>query len=90
MSNAECRNFFGSDINELKICISTKGGTEGVCNGDSGGPLVVNESDGNATEIGIVSFGSSLGCESGFPGVFTRVSEYVDWIATNGNITIRP
>ena len=90
MPNSQCRNFFGADINELKICIDTNGGIEGVCNGDSGGPMVVNESDGIPTEIGLVSFGSSLGCESGWPGVFTRVSEYVDWIAANGNVTIRP
>jgi chymotrypsin-like protease len=89
MANTECSNYF-ININDLKICIDTNGGAEGVCNGDSGGPMVIAESDGIYTEIGLVSFGSSFGCESGFPSVFTRVSEYVDWIATNGNVTIRP
>ncbi|KAL1438322.1 hypothetical protein MTO96_048392 [Rhipicephalus appendiculatus] len=49
---------------------------------DSGGPLVTNSTrDGrNFFEtIGIVSFG--VGCGSAaYPGVYTRVSKYVDWI----------
>lgn len=42
---------------------------------DSGGPLI---SDGNIL-IGVVSTG--VGCaRPGLPGIYTRVSKYVDWI----------
>lgn len=42
---------------------------------DSGGPLVTN---GNVL-IGVVSTG--VGCaRPGLPGIYTKVSEYVDWI----------
>jgi len=90
MTNAECGNYYGNIINDSKICVDTNGGTEGTCNGDSGGPLVITESDGEVTEVGIVSFGSSAGCESGAPAAFTRVSEYLDWLETNAGVTIRP
>ena len=44
--------------------------------GDSGGPLA--HADGHL--VGITSFGSSRGCETGSPDVFTRVSHFKDWI----------
>ena len=31
-------------------------------------------------QAGIVSFGSSAGCEIGMPAGFTRVEYYLDWI----------
>ena len=45
--------------------------------GDSGGPLTVG-----GKLVGIVSW--SIGCgESEYPGVYTRVSKYIDWIKEN-------
>ncbi|EFX77158.1 trypsin-like protein variant 1 [Daphnia pulex] len=51
----------------------------------SGGPLFLLPLDGNVTEarqIGVVSWGR--GCAiSAFPGVYTQVSYFLDWIAAN-------
>lgn len=50
------------------------------CFGDSGGPLTV-QSNGVTTVIGVVSHGGISGqCDSGEDSVYTRVSEYLDWI----------
>jgi secreted trypsin-like serine protease len=90
ITNSECAQYFGPLITANMVCVDTNGGTESPCNGDSGGPLVITESDGLPTEVGIVSFGSGAGCESGAPGVFARVASYLDWIETNTGVTIRP
>ena len=49
--------------------------------GDSGGPLMLNQ-DGSWTQIGIVSFGNKC-AEPGFPGVYTRITHFLDWINAN-------
>jgi len=50
------------------------------CQGDSGGPLVVVE-NGKYVVVGVVSYGS--GCAHTTPGVYARVTSYLDWIKTN-------
>ncbi|XP_017053007.1 serine protease 7 [Drosophila ficusphila] len=55
------------------------------CDGDSGGPLMRRAYDQAWFQEGVVSFGNRCGLE-GWPGVYTRVSDYMDWIQE----TIRP
>ncbi|XP_016991150.1 serine protease 7 [Drosophila rhopaloa] len=55
------------------------------CDGDSGGPLMRRGFDQAWYQEGVVSFGNRCGLE-GWPGVYTRVSDYMDWILN----TIRP
>lgn len=55
--------------------------------GDSGGPMTTLVK-GVRKQIGIVSFGTSTGCSSGYPSVFTRVTSYLDWIQTYTDVII--
>jgi len=78
----------GPSLTDNMICAGVANGTKTACNGDSGGPLLMRQADGRWLQVGIVSWGrfplgSTQHC--GFPelyGVYTRVSNYYDWIAT--------
>ena len=68
---------------EITVNMLTAGNVNPIrdaCQGDSGGPLVsLNPVDSQLYQVGIVSFGEGCGI-LGFPGVYTRVSQYLDWI----------
>ncbi|XP_053688541.1 collagenase-like [Sabethes cyaneus] len=59
------------------------------CQGDSGAPLTIVDADGTTTLVGVFSFHSVLGCDSGRAAVYTRMSAYLDWIAENSDVVIR-
>ncbi|KAK3919386.1 Transmembrane protease serine 13 [Frankliniella fusca] len=56
---------------------------QGTCFGDSGGPLTLEQA-GRGYVVGVVSFGVT-GCAAlpHFPDVYTRVSQYLQWIHVN-------
>jgi secreted trypsin-like serine protease len=88
-TNAQCREALGEsfgipadnvNVSDVMICAAVSEGGRGSCQGDSGGPLVVNTGSG-PQQVGIVSWG--FGCAAaGYPGVYTRVSEFKEWIDT--------
>ncbi|MDE0181155.1 MAG: trypsin-like serine protease [Caldilineaceae bacterium] len=79
VSEDDCINAMGRMINENLLCAGYSEGGKDACHGDSGSPLVVADGEGGWQLAGIVSFG--IGCaRPEFYGVYTRVSQYHDWI----------
>merc|ERR1711935_833640 len=82
ITNSDCNDVYGI-VGPGVVCVDTAGG-RGSCNGDSGGPLVQQagaKAPGDKwTQVGIVSFGASAGCEVGYPAGYTRTEYYLDWI----------
>ncbi|WP_328604336.1 serine protease [Amycolatopsis sp. NBC_00345] len=67
-----CASSYGTYNPDIMTCAGYPQGGTDACQGDSGGPLMVGD-----TLIGIISFGD--GCaKAGKPGVYTRVSAFVD------------
>ncbi|KAH8367652.1 hypothetical protein KR084_000995 [Drosophila pseudotakahashii] len=62
------------------ICAIDQKQIADACNGDSGGPLIheINVEDGIYTIVGVIS--SGFGCATIIPGLYTRVSSYLDFI----------
>ncbi len=84
ISQATCKAQLGDDaIQAGEICAGTPEGGKDSCYGDSGGPLTVPNADGTGEALaGVVSWGDECGAPNS-AGVYTRVTEYVDWIAQN-------
>ncbi|XP_068226303.1 chymotrypsin-2-like [Palaemon carinicauda] len=74
----DCKSIYEGtvDITDNMICTYTVG--KDACVGDSGGPLLIEAGPDTWVQVGVVSFGA--GCAGDAPGVYTRVSKYVDWI----------
>ncbi|CAG9760557.1 unnamed protein product [Ceutorhynchus assimilis] len=78
-----CKNYYGSLITTRMFCAGYKEGGKDTCLGDSGGPLVAN-----GLLLGITSWGGERCAQSGFPGVFTNVPyfrDYIDFIISSPN-----
>lgn len=82
ISKQRCSNAYHSvgGIPVGQLCAGFMAGGKDSCQGDSGGPFNVN-----GQLVGIVSWG--LGCaEPNYPGVYTDVSYYRQWIKQNSGV----
>jgi len=87
VTNEECAERFSEfknvEIGDSKLCARDKNDKIDACQGDSGGPLVILKRGDDRQYrwylIGVVSFGYRCAVK-GFPGVYSRVSEYDEWI----------
>ncbi|CAB3364849.1 Hypothetical predicted protein [Cloeon dipterum] len=80
LSQQQCRNMKlrPSRITDDMLCAGEV--NKDSCQGDSGGPLIVQNSQTGKYEVhGVVSWGIGCGRE-GYPGIYTRVSRYMDWL----------
>lgn len=82
----QCTQTYGNAGVELgygQICAGGQKGKDS-CRGDSGGPLMAVErypdGTGKWATVGVVSFGPSPCGMQGWPGVYTRVIDFVPWI----------
>ncbi|XP_061394696.1 trypsin-1 [Musca vetustissima] len=79
-SDAECQERHNYETNpQYHICGGVDEGGKGQCSGDSGGPLLYK---GNI-QLGIVSWSRKPCTIAPYPGVYTKVSHYIDWIKKN-------
>jgi hypothetical protein len=87
VSNDDCGRVYQEkrvDIGSGQLCA---GGVQGKdsCTGDSGGPLMstgTSSRDGRTRYFvaGVVSYGPEPCGKKDWPGVYTRVASYTDWI----------
>ncbi|MCG7499192.1 serine protease [Vibrio sp. Of7-15] len=93
-----CETTWGISLpDDLMICAAkpVQHSNTSSCQGDSGGPLVWRDPSNTADIdkgmrlVGVVSFGTSNGCGVGeHPGVYTQVSNYLNWISSKTGITV--
>lgn len=81
ISHLKCVKSFPFILYRRSLVCTVGLALESPCNGDSGGPLVRPnvEYPGAPTLVGLTSFASNE-CHVGRPAVFTRVSQYTQWI----------
>jgi len=69
--------YFPYSITDGMICAGETG--KDSCQGDSGGPMIFKDENGEATLVGVVSWG--IGCGGWLkPGVYAEVAAFADWI----------
>ncbi|KAJ8925739.1 hypothetical protein NQ315_009587 [Exocentrus adspersus] len=89
MNLTQCREIYKSEkkvkLSHRQLCAGGRNNKDS-CPGDSGGPLHVASFINDETRYvqqGVVSFGHRFCGSVGFPGVYTKVAYYMDWILDN-------
>lgn len=86
VNNTECSNLYRNEpslnrgIVDSQLCAGDSISEKDTCQGDSGGPIFANTTNERQVVfhiVGITSFGKACALQ---PGVYTRVSHYLDWI----------
>ncbi|XP_064652990.1 chymotrypsin-like protease CTRL-1 [Lineus longissimus] len=78
VSNRTCRAIYVVST-DTRICAGHNLKGKGICPGDSGGPLMCPRGNNQWTLSGVASFTSKSNPQD-YPGAFTRVTAYVNWI----------
>ncbi|XP_044742119.1 serine protease snake-like [Chrysoperla carnea] len=91
IDNNQCQQYYQGDdrilprgIVSSMICSGVLSGGKDTCLGDSGGPIVVSNQKNHCLfyVIGVTSFGKACALVNS-PGVYTRVSSYIEWIESH-------
>ncbi|KAI4896405.1 hypothetical protein NFI96_009228 [Prochilodus magdalenae] len=75
----DCKKYYKERYFDGMECAGDLDGKVDSCQGDSGGPLVCKDASGLSYVWGIVSWGEKCG-EADYPGVYTKVAHYFEWI----------
>lgn len=78
------RDNIGELVTKNMLCAGKPDKPQDSCFGDSGGPLLAKQKNGSYVVVGVVSWGEG-GCgggAQGLYGLYTRVSNFDDWITT--------
>jgi secreted trypsin-like serine protease len=83
-SQDKCASVFQgqTEIWRKQICIGDERGMNS-CSGDSGDPLqapAIYQGNPRYVQYGLASFGAKECASGAFPGIFTRLDYYLDWI----------
>ncbi|NWQ73985.1 HGFA factor, partial [Columbina picui] len=76
----KCRSpeIYGTEITENMFCAGYFDSKSDACQGDSGGPLACEKNEISYL-YGVISWGDGCG-RVNKPGVYTRITNYVNWI----------
>uniref|UniRef100_A0A8B9I362 Serine protease 57 n=1 Tax=Anser brachyrhynchus TaxID=132585 RepID=A0A8B9I362_9AVES len=71
-----CRTLWRGRVSANMLCGASRNATlRGVCAGDSGGPLIFKRK-----VYGIVSFSGERCGDRRYPDIYTKISNYIDWV----------